>query len=263
MLSDDTIIVHNFPDKKDIHIYVVADVHLGAREHMAKEWAAFRRMVLDDPNGYVVILGDLLDFVCRSSVGDTWDNILSPREQKDRMVKQLEPLARANRVLCLLPGNHERRGVRECEYNAAYDIAANLGITHLYRENMAFLVIRMGNPKGNGLQNPTYTLAVTHGAGGGKKFGGSLNSIVDWGYVIDGADIVIMGHTHKTCAAVPAKIRIDPYNGKVSLKPFKAIVATPWLAYAGYAARKMLPPSGHAPQVINLCGRRKEFTVTM
>lgn len=263
LLSDATIITHHFPSKQDIHIYPIGDVHLGVREHMSKEWKAFLRKILDDPVGYTVILGDLIDNATRSSVADVWENILSPREQKERMVRQLEPLARAGRILCILPGNHERRSVRETEYNPAYDIAVNLGIEDLYRENMAFLCLRFGNPKYDGMKNPTYTLAVMHGAGGGKKFGSSLNNLVDFGYVIDGADMVIMGHTHKPIAAAPEKIKIDIQNGKVSMKPFKVVNITSWLAWGGYASRKMLAPAGHAPQVITLRGKRKEFTVTM
>ena len=61
----------------------------------------------------------------------------------------------------------------------------------------------------------------------------------------------------------PSKIKIDPYNNKVSVKPFKVVSSTSWLQYGGYAAQKMLIPSSHAPQVITVCGNHKEIKVTM
>ena len=36
MLGDFEIITHKFPERPDLHIYAVADVHLGAAEHMER-----------------------------------------------------------------------------------------------------------------------------------------------------------------------------------------------------------------------------------
>ncbi len=59
------------------------------------------------------------------------------------------------------------------------------------------------------------------------------------------------------------RIKIDPFNNKVDIKPFKVVSSSSWLKYGGYAAQKMLLPSSHAPQVITLCGRRKDIKITM
>ena len=61
----------------------------------------------------------------------------------------------------------------------------------------------------------------------------------------------------------PSKISIDLQNNKVSLKPFKVVSMTSWLAYGGYAARSMMTPSSFAPQEIILRGNRKEMKVIM
>jgi hypothetical protein len=106
-------------------------------------------------------------------------------------------------------------------------------------------------------------LAVLHGAGGGMLTGGAVNRNERFGYVIDGADCLIVGHTHKPFVTQPSKIKIDPYNNKVDIKPFKVVSSTSWLNYGGYAAQKMLLPNSHAPQVITLCGKRKNIKVTM
>ena len=61
----------------------------------------------------------------------------------------------------------------------------------------------------------------------------------------------------------PSKIKVDPYNNKVTMKPFKVVSATSWLEYGGYAAQKMLLPSSHVLQVIELAGDKKEIKVQM
>ena len=54
MLPDFEMIVHRFEERPDLTIIPVSDVHLGAAEHMEKEWAAFCESVLSRPNVYPV-----------------------------------------------------------------------------------------------------------------------------------------------------------------------------------------------------------------
>ena len=92
--------------------------------------------------------------------------------------------------------------------------------------------------------------------------GGAVNRAERFAYVLDG-DALILGHTHKPFVTQPSKIKIDPHNNKVTLKPFKVISMTSWLQWGGYAAQKMLNPTSFCPQVITLCGTKKEISVSL
>ena len=46
MLPDFEMVVHRFEDRPDLTIIPISDVHLGAAEHMEKEWASFCESVL-------------------------------------------------------------------------------------------------------------------------------------------------------------------------------------------------------------------------
>jgi calcineurin-like phosphoesterase family protein len=186
---------------------------------------------------------------------------MRPSEQKRLMAKMLEPLK--GRILCAVSGNHERRSMKDADDEPTYDIMCKLDLEHLYRENLAFVKLRIGDQKGNGSTNPTYTLAVTHGAGGGALSGGTVNRNERFGYAIEGVDALIVGHSHKPIITQPAKLVVDHANNKISVKPFKVVVSTAWLGYGGYAAQKMLIPSSHSVQRICLAGKHKELTVTM
>lgn len=261
MLNDFNVIQHKFTENNDIHIIPISDVHLGASEHMTKQWEQFCQEVLDRPNTFITLGGDLINNATRSSVSNIFEETMRPGEQKKLMAKMLMPIR--ERILCAVSGNHERRSLKDADDDPTYDIMCKLDLEHLYRENMAFVKIQMGNVKANRKYNPTYVLVVTHGAGGGIATGGAVNRNERFGYVIDGADCLVVGHTHKPFVTQPSKIFVDVHNNKVSFKPFKVVSSTAWLDFGGYAAQKMLLPSSHAPQVITLCGKTKKVEVTM
>ena len=263
MLNDFTMIQHKFTENNDIHIIPISDVHLGAAEHMQKDWELFCQSVLETPNTFITLGGDLINNATRNSVSNIFKETMFPSTQKRKMAEMLKPLARDGRILCAVSGNHERRSQKDCDDEPMFDIMCKLDLEHLYRENMAFVKIQMGDVKANRVKNPTYLLVVTHGAGGGIATGGSVNRNERFGYAIDGADCLIVGHTHKPFVTQPSKIFVDTHNNKISFKPFKVVCSTAWLDFGGYAAQKMLLPSSHAPQIITLCGNKKEIKVTM
>ena len=261
MLSDFEMIVHESPTKNDLMIIPISDVHLGAKEHAAREWAAFCDSILKTPYTYITLGGDLINNATKSSVSNVFDDTMRPREQKKLMVEMLTPIK--DRILCAVTGNHERRSTKDVDDDPTYDIMCKLDLEHLYRENIAFIKIRTGDFGGRGTLNPTYTLAVTHGAGGGILTGGAVNRNERFGYAVDGLDCLIVGHTHKPFITQPSKIVIDTHNNRVSVKPFKVVSSTSWLGYGGYAAQKMLLPASHAVQTITLSANKKEIIVTM
>lgn len=261
MISDFTIIARQFPENTDIVVYPIADIHLGAFEHMETAWREFKTKILEQPNAYITLGGDLLNNAIKTSVSNVYDEVMRPREAKKLMVEMLSPLK--DKILCAVSGNHERRSSRDVDDDITYDIMCKLDIEDRYRENIAFLKLQFGKPKGDGAKNPTYVLVVTHGAGGGALTGGVVNRAERFGYAIDGADALILGHSHKPFTTQPGKIKIDPYNNIVSVKPFKVISASSWLDYGGYAAQKTLLPSSHTVQKLILSGGHKELRVEM
>lgn len=228
---------------------------------MESAWREFRTKILEDPDAYIILGGDLINNATRSSVSNIFDETMRPREQKRVMTEMLMPLR--DRILCAIPGNHEGRSGKDADDDPVYDICAKLDIEDLYRENMAFIKIQFGDRESRGQANPVYVIAAVHGSGGGILTGGAVNRAERFGYAIDGADVLILGHTHKPFITQPGKIRIDPYNNKVTVRPFKVISTTSWLEYGGYAARKNLLPASHAPQVLRLSGKNKEIKIEM
>ena len=262
MPRDFDMIVWKFPRNEDIHLHFIADVHLGAQEHMAAEWERFCASVLDDTNAYIILGGDLINNATRNSISNIFDETMRPREQKRVMAEMLLPLK--DRILCALPGNHEGRSGKDADDDPMYDIMCKLDLEDYWRENIAFVKIQIGTPNAQSEHLNTYSLAVMHGSGGGILTGGIVNRNERFAYAIDGIDALLVGHSHKPAITQPGKILVDTRNNQVSMKPFKVITATSWLTYGSYAVKKQFLPTSHAPQVITLhAGKHKKLTVTM
>ena len=44
-----------------MNIYPIGDLHIGSPQFDVKIWNKWKSMVLNDPNGYIVIIGDMMD----------------------------------------------------------------------------------------------------------------------------------------------------------------------------------------------------------
>lgn len=260
MLNDFEMIIHKLP-KKDLVIYPISDVHLGAAEHMTREWELFCRQIQEEKNSYIFLVGDLINNALKSSVSNIYEETIRPSEQKRLMVKMLEPIK--DKILCAVTGNHERRSLRDVDDDPTYDIMCKLDLEHLYRENIAFVKIGFDGIKGREHRMPSYVFVVTHGSGGGVLTGAGVNRNERFAYTIDGMDCMVVGHTHKPYVTQPNKILIDTHNNQVTFKPFKVVSSTSWLNYGGYAVQKQLLPSSHAAQKIILSAKEKKLKVIM
>lgn len=264
MKSDFELIVKELPSAPIHTIYAIADVHLGALEHNQREWTAFCRKVEAEENSYIFLGGDLINNSTRSSVGEgVFSETMRPREQKKVMVECLKPIK--HKILAAVSGNHERRSVKDADDDPTYDILAKLDLEDIYRENIAFIKLSC-NKKADENYRHAYTFALTHGAGGGIYTGATVNRNERFGYVLDGVDCLIVGHTHKGTISKPQKIYVDTTNNQVKTKPFTVISMTSWMNYGGYAMQKMLLPSSGSdseqPQKILISGgRNKKLTV--
>lgn len=263
--SDFEIIQHKFAN--DIKIYPIADVHFGSIQHQQKEWERFLNHITQEDDAYLVLNGDLLNNNTRNAVGSPWEDTIRPREAKKLMIEYLEPIK--DRILAITTGNHERRSAKDADCDLTYDIACKLDLEDLYRENICFMKIGVGErDKGYGRKegvSNSYTFAITHGTGGGIMGGATLNRNERFGTYVEGLDCVIVGHTHRGQVSRPSKMVFDKHNNHILFTEYLVISCIPWLSYGGYAVQKMLPPSSGVPrpQVLQLSGERKNKNITV
>lgn len=256
-------VIIDIPNNEDIVIYPISDLHIGSQNILLKEWTDFKKKLLSEPNSYITIGGDMMNNGVKNSVTNIYEETMRPREQKKWLVEQLEDIK--DKILCVVPGNHENRSAKEVDDNPLYDVCCKLDIEDRYRDNACFIFLRFGNIKdrktASSKKRPTYSICVLHGSGGGVLTGSAVNKNERFGMAIDGLDILIVGHTHKPVLSRPQKIFVDPFNKRISFKPFTVVTSTAWLEYGGYALRKQLLPASHSLQEIQISGTAKKVRV--
>ena len=260
MKSDFDLIIHRLPECKEAKVYFIGDLHVGAIEANVKGWEDFCQRILQEKNSYICIIGDMMNNATRSSVSNVFEDTMRPREQKKYLMGALKCLT--ERILCIVPGNHENRSGKDADDEPLYDVACKLDLEDIYRPNAAFLKLCFGSrTAGHGDEKPlqVYTVCCTHGAGGGIYTGAAVNRNERMAMFVN-ADILAVGHTHKGAITKPSRIEIDPYTNSVKMKTTTVISACSWLSYGGYAMRKMLLPSSaqdpENPQTLLLGGTR-------
>jgi predicted phosphodiesterase len=248
------MIVHKFPeDVPYINIYPIGDVHLGARECDVGLFKSYIDKIANDPYGYAVIVGDIMNMGLKNSKSNVYEEVLSPNEQKELCYELLEPIA--HKILAGCGGNHEQRNVRETGTHPLYDVFCWLRIQDVYRENACFIKINLGKSLEHGNRQVSYGLTLTHGK--------TANKDLKWTYTVDGCDIFISGHTHEPDHRPLGKIVMDMQNEVVRTKGYQHIVVTPFQNYGGYTIRgKYFPNHLEQFQKITLSGTRKKVSYT-
>lgn len=258
MLDNLEIIKIEFPERKDITVYPLGDVHLGSLCCQEERFAELVGRIANEEDAYVVIIGDMLDNATKAAkVGTPWDNRLRPTEAKKLMANYLAPIK--DKILGCVSGNHESRN-RDVDNDPLYDICCKLDIEDRCRASMAFVHLKFGDKMGSTLLNPAYNLCLTHGAGSSIYVGGSGARGERFISATD-ADILISGHTHKPADIPGARFKINASHGRVFVEPWRYVVCSSWLDYTDYAAKAMLTPTANVQQKIIIHGAEKRIDV--
>lgn len=258
MLDNLEIIKVEFPERKDITVYPLGDVHLGSFCCREEQFAKLVERVASEKDSYVFLIGDMIDNATKSArVGVPWDNRLRPNEAKRLMANYLKPIK--DKVLGCVSGNHEGRN-RDVDDDPMYDICCKLDIEDRYRPSMAFIHLRFGKKNGSNRENPAYDICITHGAGSSIYVGAS-GARGERFISATNADLLISGHTHKPADIPGARFKIDASHGRVTIEPWRYVVCSSWLDYTDYAAKAMLSPTASVEQKIIIHGKEKRIDV--
>lgn len=248
-----------------IEIEIFSDLHLGSKkcDHLMIQKRIER--VKENDHVYAILLGDTLNNSTKSSVGDVYEEELSPMQELNLATRMFEPIK--HKILGVCSGNHERRSYKTEGIDLLYFMCSELGIADKYDYCSCLLFIRVGQTKGGkiakNIRQVCYTLYMTHGDGqGGRTIGGKANGLQRRGQIVD-ADIVVTGHTHAPLSFRDCCYTIDYQNSGVVTKEQLFVNASATLNYEEYAELYGMKPSSKQSPVIALNGTKKEMTVVM
>ena len=249
-----------------IEIEIFSDLHLGSRKCDYEEIKNRVERVKDNEHVYAIILGDVLNNSTRTSVGDVYEEELTPMQQVKKATMLFEPIK--DKILGVCSGNHERRSYKTEGIDLLYFMCAEIGIVDKYDYCSCLLFIRVGHDirhgkTGAGSRQICYTLYMTHGDGqGGRTVGGKANGLQRRGQIVD-ADIVVTGHTHAPLSFRDCCYRVDYQNSSVTMREQIFVNASATLNYEEYAELYGMKPSSNQSPVIILDGTKRQVLVSM
>jgi len=246
-------------DFETIKIYPVSDVHVGTSNFEREMFINFIEEIDRTPNAFIILCGDLLNNNILGSVGNMFEDDMTPSEQKKWLREKLMPIK--NKILAVVSGNHDSRNRKVADCDPVEDICDYLGISKLYQPIEAFVKITFGKC-GTGANKQMYGIYMTHGNGGGKMVGASLNNIERLAMSVS-ADIFVMGHVHKRAAYKHSYRHVDMIHNRISERDRLFVISSHWQTFGGYASQKMLQPSAKGSVPITLYANRKHFEATI
>ena len=246
----------DLPYADTIELHPMADLHLGDAHCDYKGILERLDYIKNTPNAYVILDGDLMDTAIANSVGDTYGATLQPMEQLKHCVKLFEPIK--DKILAVLPGNHENRVYRADGLDITQIMCSQLGLQDKYSPTTALLFVRFGKRNGHHGRRQLYTIYVTHGSGGGRKEGGKINRLADLAGIVD-ADIYVMGHTHMPAVLKEGFFRVSGSNSSVSLVDKLFVNTAASLDYGGYGDAQGFKPASKRAPVIYLDGHKRDM----
>lgn len=251
MLPDSKFIIRSFPEYDNIVIVPLFDEHVGAETHLVDRWKKAKKYLLETPNAFCVIGGDMLNNSIIGSVASPFGDKLTPLEQKEWLYQELKELVEANKIICGVPGNHEQRDMKYTNTNPLYDVFCRLGIEDLYRDNRCYLKLYVGHST-NKRKGTPYLGVVTHGTFTGKTGGLVLNKLTQFADQFEGVDFIIVGHAHSPAHDRPCKTVINPYANVATTKETLIVSASSGVAQEKYAVRDNHRPKKNNIQYITL-----------
>lgn len=240
-------------DYKDVlTIIPFSDLHLGSRSCAEGKIDRLFKRIVDTPDCYAIGLGDYADLVIKNDIkrfmgSCTKDELLNcldsaVNEQRNLVVRKLQPLADAGKLIGLLEGNHEESIKKHHSFDIMQDICERLKVPNLGYSCFFNLVLsKKGNRRG------VVTIYAHHGFGWSKKVGSAMNRREDLMGKYD-ADLILLGHDH-FCGGTRLVRLYATTADKPKIKEKPVIIAatgtyhkTAIQGYTSYSERAGYPP---------------------
>jgi hypothetical protein len=200
VLPDEAIIDWPDIDADKATIVIFADWHVGSPFFNKEALESVIKYILSNPNVYVVVCGDLMDNGLKISKTNSYEATMQPEDQQQIVLEYLSRVA--DRILCIVPGNHELRTYVNAGIDPLYGVATALNLHHLYRRYCATMFVKVGkNSKG---KRNFYCIRAQHGTGGGST-GAAINNSEKTVLWTEGIDCYISGHVHRGALSGPCR----------------------------------------------------------
>ena len=248
-----------------VYLVPLGDIHLGARGVDINKLKGYIDWIKNTPGAYTFLMGDLFDVSTLTSPSNPHYQEMNLNEAIKFAYDLFSPIK--DRILGAITGNHEARLEKYAGFNPLQTFCETLGIP--YAGYSAVLRFRVGKyERKTGLVSPKveYLMFAHHSTGGGSTLGGKLNRATKLINIFEGADIMLIGHSHAKILGEESVAYLSKSgNGKATIQYKRRVYVDcgSYLEYDNsYAEAQMLTPSNTGSPRIRLSGERKDVHIS-
>lgn len=191
-------------NRRIIRLACFADLHIGSISFARKKWHGWRDRHLQDPDTYFMGIGDMAEaigpFDPRFTLCDIdpsmWKQALIDAQVRD-LYQELEPIAKAGKLLGISMGNHEYTVLQRGGTDITARLCESLGVKNLGFSCLLHLTLRPEQASGHHGGGRTVKLYAHHGWGGGSRTKGGDITKVSRKPSEFVSDIFVFAHSHQ------------------------------------------------------------------
>lgn len=219
-------------------------MHVGAAQCDMQFIREHVKRIKADPNGLAIYMGDAGECVTKLSKGGIYEQLLSPQQQHDVVVEELDSIK--DKILFGIRGNHGHRIYKETGLSFDKNLCHRLGIPYLGVSAFANIVVNRSS----------YDIFLHHGSDSGVALQSKISKAEGFNRFID-ADVLLTAHSHVCMELPPAhRMSADNTNGRIRTRlQHQFICGCGYDSRSGYAEEKAYPPILPAYLSVELDGR--------
>ena len=189
--------IKKFPTRK-FNLYPIGDIHYGSPQCDVEFVKQYIDTIKNDPDGYWVGMGDLLENAIVGSLSDVYTQTVSPEEQCKQLAEWLNPIK--HKALFMISGNHERRSHRATGMSPEEYISAEIGRDDKGRRWVPYMGFSVyATFELSNCHSPkSFRCYFHHNRGGGSTVGGKINRAGKLRLIAPTADAIFSAHSHVT-----------------------------------------------------------------
>lgn len=238
-------------DAEEHYVYPLGDLHIGSEAFADDRWQEWIGYLNERKVASLLGTGDFLNSALKTSVSETYDEIMNVGTAKRKFRDDLTKLAAQDRIDLLMPGNHEARIYRAVGDCPIQDVA-DYHKTN-YARDACVIIYNIGNQR--------YEFYVRHGTGGGQV-GARANRLAKQAQTVI-ADVYVSGHTHSQLVFPQEVFWVNPDTNRVERRRQYFVSSGSFLQYESYASVQSFTPTKIGAPRIRLDGTRKDIHVSV
>lgn len=245
---NEVISVNLKPNDGRVEIVPLGDFHYGNpcfNEESEAKLDGYIDFILNTPGVYTILMGD---FIESANERATFKLKVTPQEQLEWVMKKLQPLVDAHKIIGIISGTHENW------------IFSDKGFDIVKTMSMAMKVPYLGDSGYIGMKvgKQFYTAYATHPKAGAIQKSSKMRVLEDLGSIHD-VDIILCGHMHSIITEEQIRRRPNFVTGEIENKKQLLVATGAFLEYGDYAELYRYKPEKMGAPKIKLYAEKPDM----